>query len=116
MPFIQAEKIRDPNTGAITSTKVNIEKHVGDKNFLIMDDICDGGRTFIELAKVLRPLTTGKIMLYVTHGIFSAGLEVFLGYIDEIYCANSWLPAQEITQASNGNIISTVKLIVVEGI
>lgn len=64
-------------------------------DLLIVDDICDGGRTFIELAKLLRPLTTGKIMLYVTHGIFSSGLSVFDGTLDKIFCANLW-PEKEI--------------------
>lgn len=86
-PMVQAEKIRDPNDGKITGTKV-YSHHVGGCNFLIIDDICDGGRTFIELAKVLRPLTRGKIKLWVTHGIFSQGFEVFKGLIDEIYTAN----------------------------
>lgn len=87
--IVRADKTRDAKTGAITGTTV-YSGHVGAKNFLIVDDICDGGKTFIELAKVLRPLTDAKIILYVTHGIFSKGLEVFKGIIDEIYCANSF--------------------------
>lgn len=87
---VRADKVRDPSTGKITGTKVYSE-HIGDKDFLIVDDICDGGYTFLELAKVLRPLTNGKIILYVTHGIFSKGLEVFRGVIDEVYAANTFL-------------------------
>lgn len=87
---VRADKMRDPSTGKITGTKVYSE-HIGDKDFLIVDDICDGGYTFLELAKVLRPLTNGKIILYVTHGIFSKGLEVFRGVIDQIYAANTFL-------------------------
>lgn len=86
MPMVRADKLRDVNTGEITETVV-YSKHIGKKDFFIVDDICDGGRTFIELAKVLRPLTDGKIYLYVTHGIFSKGLEVFEGLIDTIYTA-----------------------------
>jgi ribose-phosphate pyrophosphokinase len=86
---IQANKVREVATGKILETTVNT-RHIGDKNFLIVDDICDGGRTFLELAKVLRPFTNGKIILYVTHGIFSANLGVFKGVIDEVYCANSF--------------------------
>jgi ribose-phosphate pyrophosphokinase len=56
---------------------------------LIVDDICDGGRTFIELAKKLRPMTTGKIKLLITHGIFSKGIEVFDGIIDEVLVINN---------------------------
>jgi len=87
MPMVRADKIRSVEDGSITGTVVYSE-HIGDKDFLIVDDICDGGRTFIELAKVLRPLTNGKIYLYITHGIFSKGLEVFDGLIDGIYTAN----------------------------
>ena len=84
---LHANKVRDPNTGQILKTEVpGIEKTKG--NFIIVDDICDGGRTFIELAKVLRPYTDEKIILYVTHGIFSQGFDVFRGIIDEIYVAN----------------------------
>ncbi len=86
-PMITAEKIRNTNTGEITETKVH-SGPIGDQSFLIIDDICDGGRTFTELAKVLRPLTTGKINLWVTHGIFSQGFGVFDGLIDNIYVAN----------------------------
>jgi ribose-phosphate pyrophosphokinase len=84
---VRAEKVRDVATGAILDTVVYSE-HIGSKDFLILDDICDGGRTFLELAKKLRPLTDGSIYLYVTHGIFSAGAEVFEGVIDGIYCSN----------------------------
>lgn len=81
---VRADKIRDVATGNITDTIVYTD-HVGDKDFLIVDDICDGGRTFIELAKKLKEKTNGKIYLYVTHGIFSKGIEPFDGLIDHIY-------------------------------
>ena len=82
--MVRADKVRDTKTGAITGTVVYSEP-VGDRDFLIIDDICDGGRTFTELAKQLRLLTTGKVYLYVTHGIFSKGLDVF-NDIDHIFC------------------------------
>lgn len=88
--MVRADKTRDTATGAITGTVVYSDP-IGDRDFLIVDDICDGGRTFIELAKVLRPLTDGKIMLYVTHGIFSHGTAVFDGIIDEVFVANSFV-------------------------
>lgn len=84
--LVHAEKTRSTDTGAITGTMVHSEP-VGARDFLIVDDICDGGRTFIELARVLRPLTTGQVKLYVTHGIFSAGFDALAG-LDRIYVAN----------------------------
>ena len=85
--LVHAEKTRSTDTGAITGTIVHSEP-VGDRDFLIIDDICDGGRTFTELAKALRPLTTGQVKLYVTHGIFSAGFDALAATIDRIYVAN----------------------------
>jgi ribose-phosphate pyrophosphokinase len=85
--IVRADKLRDVATGQITETIVYSE-HVGSKDFLIVDDIIDGGRTFIELAKKLHQLTTGKIYLYATHGIFSAGGEVFEGLFDAVYVSN----------------------------
>jgi ribose-phosphate pyrophosphokinase len=99
-PLIYADKIRDVQTGAITGTVVHSDVHIGSQDFLIVDDICDGGRTFIELAKKLRPLTDGKVMLYVTHGIFNQGLGVFGNLIDHIYCPNVF-PGVEKTSILN---------------
>lgn len=65
---IQAHKVRDLKTGDIIKTEV-----LGDvkgKNVLIADDICDGGRTFIELAKVLKNEGALEVSLFITHGIF----------------------------------------------
>lgn len=102
--MVTAEKKRDVKTGDITSTKVHSD-HIGDRDFLILDDICDGGRTFTELAQVLRPLTNGKVYLYVTHGIMSRGLEPFRGLIDHIFVANPF-PGVDLTDP----IISMIKI------
>lgn len=90
VPFIQANKIRNPVTGEITGTTVNVQTY--NNHFLIVDDICDGGRTFIQLARQLRLslYKTRSVSLYVTHGIFSKGLDVFEGLLDKIYCPHVW--------------------------
>ncbi len=83
--MIQAEKVRNPQTGEITGTVVHSNGE-GNSPILVVDDICDGGRTFTELAKPLSEVTTGKLNLYVTHGIFSKGLTELLEWYDKIYC------------------------------
>lgn len=45
------------------------------KDILIVDDICDGGATFIELAKIIKPMNPGSLTLFVTHGIFRNGTD-----------------------------------------
>lgn len=79
-----ASKIRDTLTGKILSTQINGD--VKDKNLLIIDDICDGGQTFISLAQALKDLGAGDIYLYVTHGIFSKGFEILKQHFKKIYC------------------------------
>jgi len=58
------------------------------KDIVIVDDICDGGRTFVELGAKIKALGSKSITLIVTHGIFSKGLT--LDNIDEIYTTNSY--------------------------
>ena len=80
--------------GWLTQTTVpffNLEKDI-----LIVDDICDGGRTFINIVKVIQERydrfvgDPGRIFLVVTHGIFSAGFGELAKYFDGIYCTNSY--------------------------
>lgn len=98
---IVANKLRDLKTGKIIRTEVpglsNDISFSGEpvsKNFVIVDDICDGGRTFVEIAKSIRDVRAkeifnDKIYLVVTHGIFSAGFEELEKWFDGIYTTNS---------------------------
>lgn len=85
---VRADKVRSVETGEITGTEVYGD--VTACNCLITDDICDGGRTFIELAKVLRERGAKGITLLVTHGIFSKGKGVFDGLIDEVIAIHDY--------------------------
>jgi ribose-phosphate pyrophosphokinase len=94
--IVTCTKHRDIKTGKILSTEVPLKdynREAGKKlDFVIVDDICDGGRTFIEIAKVIRekyPRTTANIHLVVTHGIFSQGFLEFEKLFDTIHCTNS---------------------------
>lgn len=92
-----ATKIRDTLTGNITSTQIHGE--IKNRNFIILDDICDGGRTFIELAKALGQLHAGEIYLYVTHGIFSQGLNQLKNYFSHVYCYHTMLTPEDIDKS-----------------
>ena len=88
--YVRADKLRDLTNGNIKETIVYCDDLNG-ADVVIVDDICDGGRTFVELAKALKKKNAGKIILYVTHGIFSKGVDVlFNDGIDEIYTTNSY--------------------------
>jgi ribose-phosphate pyrophosphokinase len=85
----QCYKERDPKTGALSNFKVPSEGLQG-RDLLIVDDICDGGGTFVGLAKELRSRGAKSVNLFVTHGIFSKGLP--LEGIDTIYTTDSYQP------------------------
>lgn len=82
--LICADKERDPTTGRIIKTKMDYRDLTG-KHCIIVDDICDGGGTFLALADILCHMNAETVDLYVTHGIFSRGLEPFDGYLNNIY-------------------------------
>ncbi len=89
---VQAEKKRDVQTGLLTGFKVHAEEYEDYEtqyDFLIIDDICDGGGTFIGLAAEIRKVTKGRILLYVSHGIFSKGLDIFNGVLDQVITSNN---------------------------
>lgn len=89
--YVQCGKSRNVADGSLSNPVVYLDPGTkSGRDFLIVDDICDGGRTFIALAAELRKFTTGKVNLYVTHGIFSQGFDVFDGLIDNIFVANSF--------------------------
>ncbi len=93
------DKVRDQTTGVITSLKLDKQKTSPDlianeKNkqyrMLIIDDICDGGATFINAALFLHEKFHCEIGLYVTHGIFSKGYESMINAgITEFYTTQS---------------------------
>ena len=60
-------------------------KILKDKRLLVLDDICDGGGTFIALAQSLQKYQIKQIDLYVTHGIFSKGKKELKKYYKNIY-------------------------------
>ena len=105
---LQAEKVRDLTSGAITHT--DLHGDVSGKDVLIVDDICDGGRTFLELAKVLKRKGSNSISLFVTHGIFSKGLAVFDGLIDHIYTTDSFIDFSKDDKLLNDTKLTIVNI------
>lgn len=84
LTVVEAGKVRDVSTGEITGTEVYGD--VTGFDCIMVDDLCDGGRTFISLAQALKRKGAKRVSLYVTHGIFSYGKQVILdGSVDEIH-------------------------------
>jgi len=88
--IITATKVRDIATGKILHTEIPTLDQHRDLKYVIVDDICDGGRTFVELEKAIhgsRP--TAEVYLVVTHGIFSAGFGELNNSFKRVFCTNS---------------------------
>lgn len=86
---VKCDKTRNTKTGAITGFEVYADNLNG-RDCLIVDDICDGGGTFIGLAEELKRKGAGKIYLAVSHGIFSKGLRELAHSIHHIYTTDSF--------------------------
>lgn len=87
--FISAEKTRDQLTGAIHGITIDSESVNNASSVLVWDDICDGGGTFIGLASHIK---VPKLMLYVSHGIFSKGTyRLFIAGYNKIFTRNGEL-------------------------
>lgn len=81
------EKDRNPHDGRITSMSFNhYNRSVSSYDVMIVDDICDGGATFLMAADTLKVQGAEDLYLYVTHGIFSKGLEELSKVFKHIYC------------------------------
>lgn len=108
---IYCSKVRDMSTGALTGFKVDVpfptDKY-SDFEALIVDDICDGGGTFVGLAKELRRVGAKKVFLYCTHGIFSRGLP--LDGIDHVYTTDSYFRAAGGPNTDNNGQLTTIPI------
>ena len=89
MPVVECSKMRAIKTGKLSGFTVYNNDLKG-KTCVIVDDICDGGGTFLGLAKELKQKNCGKLILIVTHGIFSKGLEILEEVFDHIYTTDSF--------------------------
>lgn len=87
-------KERDVATGNLTGFAL-VSGDVAGKDVLIVDDLCDAGGTFIGSAQVLRDAGARSVSLYVTHGVFSRGVENLLNNgIDAIYTTTSFASSE----------------------
>jgi len=60
-----------------------------------VDDICDGGGTFIGLAKALKQKNAGNLYLAVSHGIFSKGFNELNKHFTKIFTTDSFKTINE---------------------
>jgi ribose-phosphate pyrophosphokinase len=86
IPSVTCVKERDQISGQIIRHEV--PEIMAGKRVLVADDLCDGGRTFMEVAEFIP--APRECDLYVTHGVFSNGaVDRLLTVFDRIWVSNS---------------------------
>ncbi len=88
LTVLEGEKLRDQKTGKLSGFRINQSVSLYDKA-LIVDDICDGGGTFVGLGEEIHRLNPDiELNLYVSHGIFSQGFEKLIQQFETIYVSD----------------------------
>lgn len=88
VPLYRAGKSRDEASGKLSGFHM-IDELPRDGKLLIVDDICDGGGTFLGLAEATG-LNKDRLDLWVTHGIFSKGLGELRQHFGVIHTTDSF--------------------------
>lgn len=83
-PIYYASKNRDVATGRLSGFSVDVPFG----HYLVVDDICDGGGTFVGLGEKIKE-SGSYADLYVSHGIFAKGIEELKKYYKNIYTTDS---------------------------
>jgi ribose-phosphate pyrophosphokinase len=89
VPAYQAWKVRDIRDGSLAGFGCQSLPDT-DGKFLLVDDLCDGGGTFVGLAD---HLIDTRLDLYVTHGLFTKGFDALATRFEEIITTDSTPPA-----------------------
>ncbi len=81
-------KNRNLNSGSLTLQVLDSDDICFDRDCVIIDDLCDGGATFLAIAEqIVRPKS---LTLIVSHGVFSKGLRQLKEKFDEIITTDSF--------------------------
>lgn len=81
VPVVLCGKSRDTRSGRLSQAQIiGAVDDIPNVPLLVVDDICDGGGTFVALAEMLHQHLDNPISLFVTHGLYTKGLEPLRHY------------------------------------
>lgn len=97
VPLYTAEKSRNFETGKLTGYVLDMPESGEKEHFLVVDDICDGGGTFVLLSEAFAAVRPRAYLdLYVSHGVFSGDAVYNLSTsYDGVMTTNSYNPHGE---------------------
>lgn len=83
-------KVRDVETGKITEFQFIFDEIDEERPILVVDDLCDGGGTFVGLVTEMRKHTQAPIDIFVTHMVNPKGLENLSKNFRRVFLTNSY--------------------------
>jgi ribose-phosphate pyrophosphokinase len=93
VPVVHCTKVRDFETGRLSGFECpEVDPEV---NWLVVDDICDGGGTFVGVAQA-SGLPKERLQLWVSHAIFSGRARQLVDYYSRIVTTNSYLSLTDV--------------------
>lgn len=110
--YISANKVRDTNTGYITSMTLSegaeeVVKNNPNKTLFVVDDLCDSGATFQKLATLLaEKFPDRERKIGVTHMVNPKGIKVLSDCYDEVYFTNSYKDWDKEILPNNTHVIN----------
>ena len=89
------QKKRDLSTGKIIElvpeTNTDFDTLRSCNDFLLIDDLCDGGGTFVGIANKVKKINKdAKLSIFVTHLVNNTGLDNLSINFDEVFISNSY--------------------------
>ena len=85
---MECGKKRNVSTGELSGFSVPVDD-LNNQPCLIVDDICDGGGTFLGLGRELKRRNSGALYLAISHGIFSKGTDQLASIFKQIFTTDS---------------------------
>ena len=103
--LVECSKDRDVATGKLSNPVV--PERLDGKSVVIVDDLFDGGYTYIQLADELKRMGATSVDLYVTHLIASKGLDVLTDKVNNLYTYHTccgYVTMQDVINFNKGEI------------
>lgn len=105
--IIECTKQRNSILGFVEKVSCNNPEIPENIPIIVVDDLCDGGGTFIRVAEKLKELyPNNPLHLAVIHAIQIRGLIKLLDYYEKIYITNSYMDMDEISDIEKIDVIS----------
>lgn len=87
-------KVRDVSTGELTGFSIEnpeILEECPNKPLIVIDDLCDGGGTFVGIAELLKEKCPDRPKsIFVTHAVNPKGIDNMSEHYDNVYITNSY--------------------------